>query len=160
MDAQWHGPSHVEGPLQRDHVHRCPSFRAHVCHGRQGLLGEVLEHRYRQVQDDLSRPQVSPISMLDIGHFVDACEPTRNSVRDCYFVGGAGEVMASNDGAIHVWDPEPGQRLLHFESDNSPFTAFRPLFSPFTLAAATQESLWCVRMSWYLICCGCTHPVA
>lgn len=50
--------------------------------------------------------------------------------------------MASNDGSLHVWDPEPGQRLLNFESEASPFTAFRPLFDPFTIAAATQESLW------------------
>lgn len=67
---------------------------------------------------------------------------SRNAVRDCFFVGGSGEVMASNDGALHVWDPDPGQRLLNFESEASPFTAFRPLPNPFTLAAATQESVW------------------
>jgi hypothetical protein len=66
-------------------------------------------------------------------------------VRDCFFVGGSGEVMASNDGALHVWDPDPGQRLLNFESEASPFTAFRPLPNPFTLAAATQESVWYTR---------------
>jgi hypothetical protein len=53
--------------------------------------------------------------------------------------------MASNDGALHVWDPDPGQRLLNFESEASPFTAFRPLPNPFTLAAATQESVWYAR---------------
>jgi len=53
--------------------------------------------------------------------------------------------MASNDGALHVWDPDPGQRLLNFESEASPFTAFRPLPNPFTLAAATQESVWYTR---------------
>lgn len=68
----------------------------------------------------------------------------RNAVRDCFFVGGSGEVMASNDGALHVWDPDPGQRLLNFESEASPFTAFRPLPNPFTLAAATQESVWMI----------------
>jgi len=65
----------------------------------------------------------------------------RSAIKDCYFVGG--EAVASNDGSLHLWDLESVQRLLRFEADASPFTAFRPMVSnPFSLAVATPDAIW------------------
>nr|CAG8479267.1 3315_t:CDS:10 [Entrophospora candida] len=69
----------------------------------------------------------------------------KSSISDVHFLSGGvnwglGDVIASCDGHIHVWDPESGKTLYQNANHKTPYLTFKPIFKSKCLVIGLSDS--------------------
>ncbi|KAI7863019.1 hypothetical protein BDF14DRAFT_1847877 [Spinellus fusiger] len=64
----------------------------------------------------------------------------RGAVNDVHFLsGGLGDIVASCDGHVHLWDPETGKAIHQFSTGRSSVVSMKPIFHSRDLVGGTME---------------------
>ncbi|RIB14109.1 WD40-repeat-containing domain protein [Gigaspora rosea] len=70
----------------------------------------------------------------------------KSTVNDVHFISGQGggwglgDIIASNDGQIQLWDPETGKILHQFRNDRSPYLSIKPIFGSRSLVGGLKDT--------------------